>query len=79
MFLLGNGHVICNLHHENTLWSWKIMLRFTPSRFLVVVFNVISWEEKKMGIIATICAVGTMAMAIAFAGWMLTQLFASNK
>ncbi len=32
-----------------------------------------------MGIIATICAIGTMAMAIAFSGWMLTQLFASNK
>jgi hypothetical protein len=42
-------------------------------------FNVVSWEEKKMSIIATICAIGTMTMAVAFAGWMLTQLFASNK
>lgn len=32
-----------------------------------------------MGIIATICAVATMAIAVAFSGWMLTQLFAGNK
>lgn len=31
-----------------------------------------------MSIIATVCAVGTMAMAIAFSLWMVKELFASK-
>ncbi len=31
-----------------------------------------------MAIIATISSIGTMAMAVAFALWMVTQLFSKN-
>lgn len=31
-----------------------------------------------MGFIATICAVGTLLMAIAFASWMVKELFTSK-
>jgi hypothetical protein len=42
-------------------------------------FNVISWEEKKMAFIATVCAVGTAIGAVVFSGWLLTQLFGSSS
>jgi len=44
---------------------------------LVLVFNLVT-REKKMAMIATICAVGTAIGAVLFSVWMLKQLFASN-
>jgi len=35
----------------------------------------LSWEEKKMAIIATVCAVGTAIFAVLFSLWMLKELF----
>jgi hypothetical protein len=35
----------------------------------------ISWEEKKMSIIATVASVGTAIAALTFALWMVSQTF----
>jgi len=46
-------------------------------RFLM--FNVVTWEGKKMALIATIAAVGTATAAVLFFLWMIGQLFSSSK
>jgi len=38
----------------------------------------ISWEEKKMAIIATVLSVGTAIVALAFSLWMVSQLFTKD-
>jgi len=46
-------------------------------RFLM--FNLVTWEDKKMALIATIAAVGTATAAVLFFFWIGYQLFISSK
>jgi len=44
----------------------------------VVVFNLVSREEKKMAIISDVAALGSVVFAAIFSLWLLKQLFTSN-